>query len=375
MNRIVISGTGLFTPPESITNSELVASFNRYVETYNKKHRHDIESGKKAPLEESNTSFIEKASGIKSRYVMNKSGILDPETMCPRLPERSNEETSIQCDMSVTAARQAMESAGKKPEDIDSVIVACANFERPYPAIAIEVQKALGIDGFGFDMNVACSTATFGIQTAVDSIHRGSSRAVLMVNPEICSGHLNFRDRDSHFIFGDVCTALILEKAEYCRRDDAFEIIGTKLKTHFSNNIRNNSGFLNRTHPETADDPDKLFIQNGRKVFKEIIPMASELILNHLEDHHVKPSDLRRAWMHQANANMNRLVCKKVLGRDISHDLAPTVLDTYANTASAGCLIAFHKYHDDISEGDLGIICSFGAGYSIGNIIIQKISL
>jgi len=103
--------------------------------------------------------------------------------------------------------------------------------------------------------------------------------------------------------------------------------------------------------------------------------MASELILNHLEDHHVKPSDLRRAWMHQANANMNRLVCKKVLGRDISHDLAPTVLDTYANTASAGCLIAFHKYHDDISEGDLGIICSFGAGYSIGNIIIQKISL
>ena len=121
-----------------------------------------------------------------------------------------------------------MEQAGKKPEDIDAVIVACSNLERPYPAVAVEVQNALGIDGFGFDMNVACSTATFGIQTAVDSIFNGHSRSVLMVNPEICSAHLNFKDRDSHFIFGDVCTAVIMEKETDCNRSNVFEIIGTK---------------------------------------------------------------------------------------------------------------------------------------------------
>ena len=75
------------------------------------------------------------------------------------------------------------------------------------------MQQALGIQGFGFDMNVACSSATFGIKTAADFVASGSVKAVLMVNPEICSAHLNFKDRDSHFIFGDVATAVIVEVA------------------------------------------------------------------------------------------------------------------------------------------------------------------
>ena len=100
--------------------------------------------------------------------------------------------------------------AGKTALDIDAVIVA-SNLQRAYPAMAVEIQDALGIEGYGFDMNVACSSATFGIQQARDAVANGSARCVLMVNPEICSGHLNFRDRDSHFIFGDVCTAVIVE--------------------------------------------------------------------------------------------------------------------------------------------------------------------
>ncbi len=375
MQNIVISGTGLFTPSESISNEELVASYNQYVEDYNREHQTDIEAGDIEPHLSSSVEFIEKASGIKSRYVMDKAGILDPDIMCPRLPERSNDEMSILCEMSVAAAEQALEASGKKPEDIDAVLVACSNIERPYPAVAIEVQQALGIDGYAFDMNVACSTATFGIQTGADAIRSGNARAVLMVNPEICSGHLNFRDRDSHFIFGDVCTAVVLESRDQCTRTDVFEIIGTRLKTRFSNNIRNNFGFLNRTCPETRDAADKLFIQKGPKVFKEIVPLASDLIRSHLEAYDIKPSDLKRVWLHQANINLNRMVCQRVLKTDITPEFAPTILDTYANTASAGSIIAFHKYHDDLVEGDLGIICSFGAGYSVGNIIVRRCSL
>ncbi len=374
MGRIVISGTGLFTPPETITNEELVDSFNQYVNNFNEKHKEDIDAGKIDPLQESSVEFIEKASGIKSRYVMNKSGVLDPEIMHPILPEKSNDEQSIQCEIGVAAAKEALQQAGKKPKDIDAVFVACSNMQRPYPAIAVEIQNALGIDGFAVDMNMACSTATFGIQTAVDSIFRGNSRAVLMINPEICSGHLNFRDRDSHFIFGDVCTAVIIEKEEYCNKSDAYEVIGTKLKTHFSNNIRNNFGFLNRTNPETKNTADKLFVQQGRKVFKEVVPMVVNLILNHLSHHGISPDQLKRVWLHQANINMNQLICKKVLRKEITHDFAPTILDTYANTSSAGSIIAFHKFNDDMQEGDLGIICSFGAGYSVGNVIVRKIN-
>ena len=73
--------------------------------------------------------------------------------------------------------------------------------------------------------------------------------------------------------------------------------------------------------------------------------------------------------------NMNQLICKKIMGKEITHDLAPTILDTYANTASAGSVICFHKHNEDLQEGDIGVICSFGAGYSIGNVIVRKISL
>jgi beta-ketodecanoyl-[acyl-carrier-protein] synthase len=275
----------------------------------------------------------------------------------------------------VAAARQAMEKASKSPEDIDAVIISCSNMERPYPAMAVEVQQALGIEGFAFDMNIACSSATFGIQTAVDSIFRGNARAVLVINPEICSGHLDFRDRDSHFIFGDVCTAVLLEREDCCNRKEVFEVIGTKLSTIYSTNIYNGSGFLNRTKPRESVEKDNLFRQEGRKVFKEVVPIATQFIRSHLTEHNIDPADLKRVWLHQANLNMNQLICKKLLGREISTDITPTILDTYANTASAGSVICFHKYHEDMEDQDLGVLCSFGAGYSVGNIIVRRIML
>ncbi|MBF0237173.1 MAG: beta-ketoacyl-ACP synthase III [SAR324 cluster bacterium] len=375
MSQVVISATGLFTPPESISNEELVESFNAYVQQFNTEHAELIARGEVTALAESTVEFIIKASGIKNRYVMNKSGILDPNIMAPVIPERSNEEPSLQCEMGVAAAKQAMEQAGKTAEDISSVFVACSNFQRPYPAIAIEIQKALGIKGFAVDMNMACSSATFGIQTAVDAIERGHTKTALVINPEICSGHLNFRDRDSHFIFGDACTAIILEKAETATVKDAFEIVGTKLMTEYSNNIRNNFGFMNRSATETRDARDKLFVQEGRKVFKEVIPMVAHLILEHLHELGIEASALKRLWLHQANLSMNLLISKKVLGREASLEEAPNILEEYANTSSAGSIIAFHKFHNDLNAQDLGVVCSFGAGYSAGTVVVRKISL
>lgn len=371
-NKAVLSATGLYTPPQSISNDELVVAFNQFVNDYNTENAAAIADGLLEPLAESSTGFIEKASGISSRFVMDREGILDPQRMCPRLPERDNEEPSIQCEMSVAAANQAMASAGKKAGDIDAVIVACSNLQRPYPAIAIEVQDALDIDGFAYDMNVACSSATFGIQAAVNAVQCGSARAVLVVNPEICSGHLNFRDRDSHFIFGDACTAVIIENAQHCHSDAAFDILGTKLRTIYSNNIRNNFGFLNRGDESGIGKRDKLFVQNGRKVFKEVVPAVSDHILQHLAELDIGTAEVKRFWLHQANLSMNHLVCKRVLGRDASADEAPIILDRYANTSSAGSVIAFHLHQDDLQSGDLGVICSFGAGYSVGDAVLRK---
>ncbi|GAA0471611.1 beta-ketoacyl-ACP synthase III [Parasphingorhabdus litoris] len=368
----VISATGLFTPTDSISNEELVSSFNAYVDLHNSENAAAISAGEVAELQHSSVEFIEKASGIKSRFVLSKDPILDPETMCPRLPERPDEEISILAEIGVKAAEQALERAGRKAEDVDAVLCACSNLQRAYPAIAVEIQDELGIgDGFGFDMNVACSSATFGIQTAADYIRSGSAKSVLVINPEICSGHLNWRDRDSHFIFGDVATAILVEAKDIAPAEH-WEIIGTKLKTQFSNNIRNNFGFLNRTSPETRDEADKLFVQEGRKVFKEVVPMVAQMIVDQAERLGIEGSDLRRLWLHQANAGMNRLIAQRVLGHEANDDESPTVLDTYANTSSAGSIIAFHKHSEDLSGGDIGLICSFGAGYSAGTVFVRK---
>ena len=363
--RPVISATGLFTPAETITNEELVASFNTFVDRYNAAHP-DAE-----PLAYSSVEFIEKASGIKARHVMSKAPILDPDIMAPRWPERGNDELSIMAEIGVAAARQALERAGRRPEDVDAVLCAASNMQRAYPAMAIEIQQALGIEGFGFDMNVACSSATFGIQTAADYVRAGNAKSVLVVSPEITSGHLNWRDRDSHFIFGDVATAVLVEDAAIAPAGH-WDILGTKLKTVFSNNIRNNFGFLNRATPETEGTPDKLFVQEGRKVFKEVVPMVAQMILDEAARLGIAPESLRRLWLHQANAGMNRLIAHKVLGHEASADESPTVLDTYGNTSSAGSIIAFHQHSDDLVAGDTGLICSFGAGYSAGSVFVRK---
>jgi len=380
----VIAATGLYTPPNAISNAELVEAFNAYVERYNAENAAAIEAGELEALTPSSVEFIEKASGIKSRFVVDKAGILDPAIMRPQVAERPNEELSLLAEMAVKAAEQALERWGKPRERIGAVLCAASNMQRAYPAMAVEVQDALGLAGFAFDMNVACSSATFGIKTAAGYIASGSADAVLMVNPEICSAHLNFRDRDSHFIFGDVATAVIVERAD--EAVDGWEILGTRLKTQFSNNIRNNAGFLNRTAagaelldpaydaPFHAKGPkaDRLFVQQGRKVFKEVVPMVSEMIIEHAADLGLDTAALKRLWLHQANINMNELIGRRVLGREPEPGENVIILDEYANTSSAGSIIAFHRHSEDLKPGDLGLICSFGAGYSAGTVFVRK---
>lgn len=363
-----IIGTGLFTPDQSISNEELVTAYNAWVDKYN------AANPDQEPKVYSSVEFIEKASGIKSRFCLDKEGALDPDRMRPRLKKRSNDEISVMAEMGVNAAREAMQTTGLGPSDIDVVICAASNMQRSYPAMAVEMQSALGIEGFGFDMNVACASAAFGIQNGIGLLQTGARR-VLVISPEICTGHINFRDRDCHFIFGDVATAVILERAEGNAPEDSWDILDTRLKTQFSNNIRNNFGFLSHTSDDLdVSDPhtDQLFMQEGRKVFKDVVPIVSQLISQHLEDNNIPGTSLKRMWLHQANLSMNMLIAKKILGHEPSREEAPVVLDEYANTSSAGSIIAFHKHRADMSIGDIGVISGFGAGYSAGSVIVRK---
>ncbi|MEZ9237012.1 beta-ketoacyl-ACP synthase III [Shewanella sp. 10N.286.52.A9] len=372
MNKVVISGSGLYTPPFSVSNEELVLSFNTYVDEFNAQHSTEIESGELAALSHSSAEFIEKASGIKSRYVMVKDGILDPKVMMPLIADKPSDALSMQAEIGIKAAQQALEQAQLNAEDIDLVIVACAYTQRSYPAIAIEIQQAMGTKGFAYDMLVACSSATFAIVNAVNAVQSGTASRVLVINPEICSPQVNYRDRDSHFIFGDVATAVVVERASLAQSEHAFNVLSSQCFTDFSNNIRSNFGHINRCDPNNAEKPDKFFHQQGRKVFKELLPMIYQHLDKQLAEEQIQANEFKRLWLHQANINMNMFVVRKLLGDNVTKLKAPVVLDEYANTASAGSIIAFHNYNQDFTTGDLGLLCSFGAGYSIGSIILEK---
>jgi beta-ketodecanoyl-[acyl-carrier-protein] synthase len=113
-------------------------------------------------------------------------------------------------------------------------------------------------------------------------------------------------------------------------------------------------------------------VQEGRKVFKELLPLVTNFIEEQLAKNHLAASDLKRMWLHQANLNMNMFAIKKLLGRLPEGLEAPIILDEFANVASSGSVIAFHRYQDDLKAGDKGLICSFGAGYSIGSLLVEK---
>jgi beta-ketodecanoyl-[acyl-carrier-protein] synthase len=344
----------------------LVAGFNEFV------RRHNARNPDKEPLKESSSEFIVKASGIKQRYVQDKTGLIDPDRMGPNSPVRPEDQLCMQAEYSVNAAKKALARAGRTGEDVDLVVLGASNLQRLYPAIAIEVQEAIGARGWALDMSLGCSAATGATIVASQAIQAGTAKCALVVVPELTTGHMNWRDRDSHFIFGDASVSLVVEKVENAKAG-AWEILSTKMLSKYSATaIRNNQGYLDRCDPSTQHSDSKLFHQQGRKVFKDVVPLASKFISETLEQHGLQPSQVGRYWLHQANQKLNDLVVERVLGRAATVEEAPIILDEYGNTASAGSLIAFSLHNEDLAAGTYGVMCSFGAGYSLGALMLQR---
>ena len=367
-----ITGTGVYAPPNVVSNEELCAVFNEHVRRENARNAAAIAAGEVTPLQESSPAFIEKASGIQRRHVQDASGLLDLDRMVPNIPDRPDDQLCVQAEYCVNAAKKALAAANRHAEDIDLVILSTSTLQRPYPSISVEVQDALGARGYAYDMTMGCSSVTYALRAATAALQAGHARRALIVNAELCSPFVDYRDRDSHFIFGDAGTALVVEPVADAR-PGAFEILSTRAFSRFSSNIRNNVGHLNRCDPEHQLASDKLFYQQGRRVFKDIVPLASQFIIDHLAESGLTPDRVHRYWLHQANSNMNDLIAKRVLGRDPTQAEAPLVLAEYGNTASSGSIIAFDHYHDDLPSGAYGLICSFGAGYSIGSALLRRV--
>lgn len=372
MHRVIISGIGVKIPEASISNEELVESFNIWVDRENARR----EQAGEELLRKSDPAFILHASGVKKRHVIEREGILDPTRMAPRIPARPDDALSLEAEFGIASARRALDHAGLEPRDIDLIICSASHHQRPYPAIAIEMQQAMGTSGIGFDMGLGCSSALAGLHVAINMVRSGAHKRVLVATPEIITGHLNFRDRQTHFIFGDASASMVVEAiGESESRPGRFEVCDTRMWTQLSSNIRTNLGYMTRAaqeDPYNVDMEGNLIKQVGNKVFKEVTVAGHRFIVDFLAEHDgLTPNDIRRFWLHQANARMNAMILKLAFGHEVGHDRAPMVLERLGNTAGAGAVIAFQENHADMKAGDYGLLCAFGAGYSIGGALLR----
>lgn len=371
MKRVIISGIGVTIPPETISNEELVESFNAWVERENALRQ---ASGQEL-LQKSSADFIHHASGIRQRHVHTRDGILDIDRMTLRIAVRDDDALSVQAEFGASAARAALADAGVAAETVDLVICASSHLERLYPSIGIEIQQEIGAKGAAFDLSLGCSSAASGLHAAFNLVRAGAHKRALVVTPELITGHLNFRDRQTHFIFGDAATALLIEAVD----DDAvvpgrFEVLDTRNWTQFSNNIRTNFSYLNRAATDDASviaTEGLLIKQQGNRVFKDVTVASHRFIVDFLAEHGRTPETMRRFWLHQANGRMNQMILKLAFGREIGHDIAPMVLDELGNTAAAGAVVALAQNHRDMKSGDYGLVCTYGAGYSIGGALLR----
>jgi len=371
MRDCVIRSVGWTAPEASISNAELVDVFNAYADRFNDENAAAIGAGELAEIPHSSESFIEKASGILNRHVLDKAGLMDIDRMRPRLPHREKDALAQQAEFGLSAAKKALEKAGRKPEDVDGIIVASSAQQRNFPAVSIEIQNALGMTrGWAFDMTMACASAIFAMQQARELIRTGQADAILIVCPEIMSAINHYRRREVHFIFGDAAAAVLLEAGD--RESGGWELQGVRLETRWSNALRSDFGFMNHTEFEEDEEFEAFVDQDGHRVFKDVIPLASSVSSTLIGDLGYQPQDIRRAWLHQANIRIVQAVAKKALDREPTADVAPIILNEYGNTSSSSVLMTFDMHSEDMAAGERGLMCAFGAGYGCGAAIIQK---
>lgn len=369
MYQVVLTGSGFHVPPYEVTNQQLAEVYNRYVSQFNQENGSAIEAGQIAPLKESSPDFIEALSGIHSRYFLTRDGILDPDIMQPLLPATGLERPSFQLQLAVPAIQQALDEAGVRPEQIDALYLASSLCERTFPSVAIELQAFLGAQGMACAIHMAASSALYALQQAHLLLQTGAAQRALIVVPEINSAQLDFRDRFSHFLFGDGCAVLLLEREDVAVCKAGFVVHSCQVASHYSTQIHNLNGDLLRTHPESRYLLERLYRQSGPSVGETLLPLVCAHIQQHLDSAGLAVGNITQFWLHQANQHFQSAIAASL---GLAPERLPSLLQQYGNLAAAGAPACFHHFKHILASGEHGIMAAYGAGYAMGSVLLTR---
>lgn len=330
-----ITGTGCAFPDNRVTNDDIIDR-----------------------LEKNNIA-------TNDQWIRERTGILARRFSDPDNPDEFNS------SLGMAAAIQALEMAGRKPEEIDQIIYATCSPDTWLPSTACWLQYKIGAsNAWAMDINAACSGFIYGLATAEKFIQSGQNRTVLVVGADILSHLINWRDRGSCIIFGDGAGAAIVEQ---CAADAPSRILSSHLLSdgklcellHVPA-----GGSRMETTPERYKKNLHKIRMHGKEIFKVAVRTLTDFANRSLSESGFTVDDLDWFIPHQANYRIIKAVSKR-LGCPMEKVVVN--LDRYGNTSAATIPTALDEAvrEGKIKKGQLILLDAFGAGLTYGSILMR----
>lgn len=267
-------------------------------------------------------------------------------------------------ELGAVAAHRALAAAGKKPPDVDLLLVATCTGDSIIPSTASKMQMRLGAwNAAAMDINANCSGFVYGLVTAANMI-RGGFKTVLLVGAEKLHHIMDFTDRNTCVLFGDGAGAVILEPAT-----EDIGLLGSDLGIDGSAghilSVPEDGAHGDRGHRDPAS---RGVVMEGREVFKRAVTKMGESSVRSLERAGLDLEDVDLLIPHQANARIIDATARR-LGLDDSKVFVN--IHSYGNTSAATIPVALTEAleQDRISTGDILVFAAFGGGLTWGSAV------
>ncbi len=287
-------------------------------------------------------------TGIKERHILKGEGL----------------GTS---DMGVEAVKGLLEKTGTKPEEIDLLICATVTPDMQFPATANIISDKAGIkNAFSFDMNAACSTFIFALETASKYVESGEYKKVIVVGGDKMSSITDYTDRATCIIFGDAAGAVLLEPTteELGIMDHRFYTDGSG-RVHLHQKA---GGSVKPASHATVDAREHFIYQEGQPVFKFAVTNMADVAAEIMERNNLMSDDI--AWLvpHQANLRIIEATARRM---KLDKEKVMINIQRYGNTTNGTIPMCLYEWEDQLKKGDNIVLAAFGGGFTWGAIYLK----
>ncbi len=322
--RAAIKGIHAWAPKDILTNKEL----EKMVDTTD--------------------DWIVSRTGIRERHILKGEGL----------------GTS---DMGVEAVSGLLEKTGTKPEEIDLLICATVTPDMQFPATANIISDKVGIkNAFSFDMNAACSTFIFALETASKYVESGEYKKVIVVGGDKMSSIIDYTDRATCVIFGDAAGAVLLEPTT-----EDLGIMDHRFYTDGAGRIhlhQKAGGSVKPASHATVDAHEHFVYQEGQPVFKFAVTNMADVAVEIMERNNLTSDNISWLVPHQANLRIIEATARRM---KLDKEKVMINIQRYGNTTNGTIPMCLFEWEDQLKKGDNIVLAAFGGGFTWGAIYLK----